>query len=115
MIFINKSGDGSDSRGFSFTEERVSGKTAYFTLKGHVGINEASYMEDVLEKTARPGCNHIIINMCLVNSFSSAGIRVILAMYKKLKSMGGKLQIDNPSENVKNIIGLVALDELLLR
>jgi len=115
MIFINKSGEGSDSRGFSFTEENNSGEAAYFTLKGHVGINEASYMEDTLEKTAQSGCNRITINMCLVNSFSSAGIRVILAMYKKLKSMGGKLQIDNPSENVRNVIGLTALDELLLR
>ncbi|MCL2663462.1 MAG: STAS domain-containing protein [Oscillospiraceae bacterium] len=115
MIFINKSGDGSDSRGFSFTEESNSDGTAYFALKGHVGLNEASFMEDLLEKAAQSGCNRIIINMCLVNSFSSAGIRVILAMYKKLKSTGGKLQIDNPSENVKNVIGLVALDELLLR
>jgi anti-anti-sigma factor len=115
MIFINQSRTGSDNSEFSFIEESVSGKTAYFMLKGHVGLNEASFMESVLEKTARPGCNNIIINMCLVNSFSSAGIRVILAMYKKLKSMGGKLQIDNPSENVRNVIGLTALDELLLR
>ena len=104
-----------DKNEFSFTEDSVSGRTAYFTLKGHVGLMEASFMENALEKVARPGCNRIIINMCFVKSFSSAGIRVILAMYKKLKSMGGKLQIDNPSENVRNVIGLTALDELLLR
>ena len=115
MHFINKGRESSDENEFSFTEDNRSGRTAYFALKGHVGLHEASFMEDVLEKTARPGCNRIIINMCLVKSFSSAGIRVILAMYKKLKKMGGTLQIDNPSENVKNVIGLTALDELLLK
>ena len=115
MNFRSQGRASSDGREFSFNEDRRSGNTAYFTLKGHVGLKEASFMENALEKTARPGCNCIIINMCLVNSFSSAGIRVILAMYKKLKSMGGKLQIDNPSENVRNVIGLTALDELLLK
>ena len=115
MEFINKSRASSDENEFSFTKDRCSGKTAYFSLQGHVGLHEASFMEDALEKTVRPGCNRVIINMCLVKSFSSAGIRVILAMYKKLKKMGGTLQIDNPSENVKNVIGLTALDELLLR
>jgi anti-anti-sigma factor len=115
MNLRDQSSAGSDNREFSFTEDSRSGRVAYFTLKGHVGLKEASVMENLLEKAARQGCNRIIISMRFVKSFSSAGIRVILAMYKKLRSMGGKLQIDNPSENVRNVIGLTALDELLLR
>jgi anti-anti-sigma factor len=72
-------------------------------------------MEHKLKRVLDSGCTHIVINMCFVKSFSSAGIRVVLATYKKLKKVGGKLQIENPSENVKNVIGMVALDELLLK
>lgn len=115
MIFRNQDRARSDNRDFSFTQDGRLGNTAYFTLKGHVGLREASFMENALEKATRPGCDRIIINMCFVKSFSSAGIRVILAMYKKLKNIGGKLQIENPSENVRNVIGMTALDELLLK
>ena len=115
MNIRNQSRESSSDSEFSFTEDSRSGRTTYFTLKGHVGLHEASVMESELENAARPGNSRIIINMSSVKSFSSAGIRVILAMYKKLKSMGGKLQICNPSENVKNVIGLTALDELLIK
>ena len=115
MNIGNQGGASSIDREFSFTKDSRAGRTTYFTLKGHVGLHEASVMESELENAARPGNNRIIINMSSVKSFSSAGIRVILAMYKKLKNMGGKLQISNPSENVRNVIGLTALDELLIK
>ena len=115
---MNSSGNDTakqEKQAFSFVEDSRSETTCRFTLKGRVSINEASFMEKTLENAVQAGCNHLIINMCLVDWFSSAGIRVILAMYKKLKLRGGVLQIENPSENVQNVIGMTALDELLLK
>ena len=100
---------------FSFVETKRIGSTCHFTLTGRVHAKEASYMEHTLENAIRSGSERIIINMCLVYVFTSAAIRVILATYKKLKGRGGTLKIENPSENVQNVIGMVALDELLLR
>jgi anti-anti-sigma factor len=100
---------------FSFVQDSRNGQKCRFTLKGQVSIKEASEMEHKLGRAAESGCNHIIIDMCSVSMFTSAGIRVVLAMYKKLKGLGGKLQIENPSENVRNVIGMTALDELLLK
>ena len=99
---------------FSFVLDSQSGMTRYYTLRGQVFANEALYMEKELERAAVLGCNRVIINMALVRAFSSAGIKVILTFYKKMKSAGGTLKIDNPSETVRNIIGMVALDELSL-
>jgi len=100
---------------FSFVEDEWSGETYHFTMKGQVSAREASHMEHKLMRAIEAGGRRIIINMCFVNIFSSAGIRVVLAMYKKLKELGGTLQIENPSENVRNVIGMTALDELLLK
>lgn len=100
-------------REFSFTEDRCEGKQRFYTLKGRISTNEATYMQSVLDNAFNAGCTHIVINMSLVYLLSSAGIRVILGMYKRLKKIDGKLQIEAPSENVKNVLGMTALDELL--
>ena len=99
---------------FSFVLNSQSETTRYYILTGQVFASEALYMEKELERAYGLGCNRIIINMALVKMFSSAGIKVILSFYKKMKSVGGTLKIDSPSETVKNIIGMVALDELSL-
>jgi anti-anti-sigma factor len=100
---------------FSFTEEKRDDGIYYCTIKGKVSINEALYIEHTLEKVMQSGCRHIIMNMCLVNMLTSVGIRAILSIYKKLWRVGGKLQIEAPSENVRNVIGITALDEMLLK
>jgi len=102
-------------REFSFIKDESSGDTCYFSLKGQVFTNEALYMENALEDALRYGYTDIIINMTLVDSFSSSAIRAVLLINKKLKSRGGRLQISNPSENVRNVIGMTALDEMLLK
>jgi len=100
---------------FTFTETKRIGSTYYFTLTGRVHSKEAAYMEHTLENAMKAGCVRIIINMCLVYTFTSVAIRVILTAYQKMKGRGGTLQIENPSENVRNVIGMTALDELLLK
>ena len=99
---------------FSFVEEHISKSTRRFTLKGRVTVNEASVMEFKMNESIKSGCERIIINMSLVSMFTSAGIRVILSTHKKLKKAGGELKIENPAENVRNVIGMAALDEMLL-
>ena len=116
MINRGRSNSNSSSKDeFEFTEGSRAGESIHFTMKGRVSAQEAAHMEHKLERAIQSGGKRIIINMCFVKSFSSAGIRVVLAMYKKLKGMGGTLKIENPSENVRNVIGMVALDELLLK
>jgi anti-anti-sigma factor len=100
---------------FSFNLDERIGTTRRFILKGRVSVNEAAFMERELEYAIQSGCTTVIINMSRVSMFTSAGIRVILAAYKKLKKLGGELKIESPAENVRNVIGMVALDELLLR
>ena len=114
MVYGNdKNNSGGDQ--FSFIKDSEYGGTRHFVLKGRIFANEAAYMERELDHALWLGCKRIVIDMSLVKVFTSGGIRVILATYKKIKATGGTLQIEAPSENVKNVIGMVALDELLLK
>jgi len=100
---------------FSFVEDSRDFNSCHFTVKGRINIIHAGYMQQQLEKCIESGRINIVINMCLVTFFSSSGIRTILSIFKQVKALGGKLSIENPSENVVNVLGTVALDEMLLK
>ncbi|MCL2033120.1 MAG: STAS domain-containing protein [Oscillospiraceae bacterium] len=100
---------------FSFVEDSRDFNTCHFTAKGRINIIHAGYMQQQLEKCIELGRINIVINMCLVTFLSSSGIRTVLDIFKKTKALGGKLSIERPSENVVNVLGMVALDEMLLK
>ena len=86
-----------------------------FIVQGRLDYTNADKLQFQLDETFKNGINNIILNMHLVEYLSSTGIRVILKAYKDLKEAGGKLGIEQPSERVRNVLGLVALDQMLIQ
>jgi len=99
----------------TITIEQGSHETTKITAKGCINTASALMLEEKLEETINDGVKNILINMLKVNYLSSSGIRVILKTYKQLEEMGGKFNIEMPSENVKNVLGMTALDQILLK
>ena len=85
-----------------------------FTLKGRVNAINADSLLYKLETAIKDGHNNIVVNMSRVEYISSVGIRVILKIYKQTSETGGTFKIERPSENVENVIGMVALKEMLI-
>jgi anti-anti-sigma factor len=85
-----------------------------FTLKGRVNAASADILLYKLETAIKEGRINILVNMSRIEYLSSVGIRVILKIYKKAAEAGGKFNIERPSENVKNVMGMVALKEMLV-
>jgi anti-anti-sigma factor len=85
-----------------------------FTLKGRVNSVNAPRLQYILEKAQEDGDINIVLNMLHVEFLSSAGIRVILKTHKDVVRAGGALGIEEPSENVKNVLGMAALEEMLV-
>jgi len=85
-----------------------------FTVKGRVNSNNAPALQYKIEDALNYGELNIILNMEQVEYLSSDGIRVILKIYKQAEKAGGKFKIERPSEIVRNVLGLVALNELLV-
>ena len=84
------------------------------SVKGRIDSNSANGLLSNLEKALSGGNKNIILNMTEVEYLSSIGIRVILKIYKQATEEGGYLKIENPSEIVKKVLGMVALKEMLV-
>ena len=99
---------------FDMTEESGDGFSKFF-VKGRITSISANVLQHNLGEAFSKGKTKVIVNMMQVNFLSSAGIRVLLMFYKKAKAEGGSFHIEEPSENVINVLGMTALDEMLLK
>ena len=98
----------------TITEEEMGDATKLFA-KGRVNSFSANVLQFKLNEAFSKGKKSIIVNMMEVAFLSSAGIRVLLLFYKKAKEAGSGFYIESPSENVINVLGMTALDEMLLK
>ncbi|MDR0316536.1 MAG: STAS domain-containing protein [Treponema sp.] len=95
------------------TEEKNNGVVKFF-VKGRIDATSADMLDYKLQNAFKDGQSKIILNMSLVEYLSSIGIRVILKTYKQAAETGGKFNIEHPSEFVKNVLGMTALDSMLI-
>ena len=98
----------------TMTEEIVDDISKFF-VKGRITSINANVIQHNLTEAFNAGRTKIIVNMMQVAFLSSAGIRVLLMFFKKAKESGGSFHIESPSENVINVLGMTALDEMLLK
>ena len=84
------------------------------TIQGRIDSTTAVKLGHELEQVLKNGQINLILNMLQVEYLCSTGIRMILKAYKDAKTAGGSLGIEMPSECVKNVLGLVVLNEMLI-
>ena len=102
-------------RKFVINEVERDEETVFFTAEGVVSSSNDHHLETYFNRAIEDGCINIIIDMSEIDLFTSAGIRVVLKTHKNLKEKGGCLKIKDPSSHVEGVLGMVALDELLLK
>ena len=95
------------------TNDTSEGICKFFT-KGRIDSNTADKLLEALEKALEEGQKVIVLNMSHVEYISSIGIRVILKIFKQASEMEGKFNIEQPSNIVKNVLGMLALKEILV-
>ena len=85
-----------------------------FIINGRVDSVNSPALQCELDKAVKDGVKRIVLYMYKVKFLSSAGIRMILITHRNITKAGGTFGIERPSENVKNVLGMAALDELLV-
>jgi len=96
-----------------FTQKITDG-ICKISIKGRIDSNSADELLAKLENVLSEGQKNIILNMMRVEYLSSVGIRVILKINKQAVEEGGSLKIEHPSQIVKNVLGMVALNDMLV-
>ena len=97
----------------AITKDKTQGATR-FTIQGRVNSKNSPALQRKLEDALKDGDADIVLDMSRVEFLSSDGIRIILKIYKEADKAGGKLRIERPSENVRNVLGMVALNDMLI-
>ena len=98
---------------FEITKSKI-GDTVRFYIKGRISSSTSNKFTKELNNAISMRQSNIILDMRDVQFLSSMGIRAILSTYKQAVAIGGRLQIVNPPENVVNVLGMAALNTMLL-
>ena len=96
-------------------KEETGPELVKFAITGRIYSSNANILETHLGKALEEKQNNMILNMSQTEYISSIGIRVILKAYMDAKKAGGDLKIEMPSENVRNVLKITALDEILIQ
>ena len=91
----------------AFTTEKVSNGIRLI-VKGRIDSINAVELGYALGHAVREGQPNLILNMEHVEYLCSTGIRVIIKAYKEVLDAGGKFEIENPSECVRDILEVIA-------
>jgi anti-anti-sigma factor len=83
-------------------------------LEGRLDANWAGYLEDYLNSLVREGSYRLILNMSGVHYLSSAGIRILVSQYSKIKKIGGLFVLEALSGTVSGVLEMAGLKDLLI-
>lgn len=81
--------------------------------EGRLDATSAPQLENTLNELIEQKHNHLVIDFCKVEYLSSAGMRLLLSMTKRLKSEGGKLVLCAIHDDVMEIIRMAGFEQIL--
>lgn len=82
-------------------------------IKGRLDAQWADHLGRTLEDIIRQGRHSISLDASGIDYISSAGIRVLLIYYRRLKDIGGRLSVIDPSAQVQQVLSMSGLHTLL--
>lgn len=84
------------------------------SVKGRLDTFGALELDDTFNSVIKKNDTHIIIDMKDVHYLSSAGIRVLLQVNKKLKKRGGDLHLCRVNQYPSEVLEMTGLDSVFL-
>lgn len=89
------------------------GDLLVLTLNGRLDANWCNHLQNALSAVVRDGEHKVQLDMAAVSYVSSAGLRVLLSVYKQLKAIHGRFGVVRPSAPVQSVLELAGLDMLI--
>ena len=82
-------------------------------ITGRLDTTTAPNLEPVVNELPED-TKELIFDMSGIEYISSAGVRVLLGAYKKMKLNQGKFRIDRANDMVRDVFEMTGLSEMLL-
>lgn len=91
----------------------ISNQNVIITLKGRLDTMTAPQLDDEAKSFDFDEVETVTLNLKDLEYISSSGLRVILALYKNLKSKGGNLKIVNVSNTIMELFSMTGMADYL--
>ena len=95
------------------SEDQLAGNVTKINLSGRMDIGGVGQIETKLAGMTAAPRTAIIIDMSQVPYMSSIGIRALLTNAKAVGRRGGKLVIFGLQDNVKNVLTMSGIDQII--
>ena len=92
-------------------EKTQNDKQLVVALSGRLDTMTAPQLEDEL-KNSLDGINELVIDLAALDYISSAGLRVLLSVYKKMRGKGS-MKITNANELVQEVFEVTGVSSFL--
>lgn len=80
-----------------------------FELAGRLDAAQVDAAEAALDGAS----GEVTLDLASLDYIASAGISVVLALFKRLHSEGGRLRLIRPTPHVRNVFRYAGLDQIL--
>lgn len=83
-------------------------------LSGEIDIATAKSFKDAIDKAYQEQRNDIMLHFDHLNYIDSTGLGVIIGALSRMKENSNRIQILNPKQNIKKLLTITNLDQILL-
>ena len=91
----------------------ISNQNLIISLSGRLDTITSPQLEEEINCNSFDEIETVTLNMRGLEYISSAGLRVILMLYKKMTSIGGKLKLVNVNDMIMEIFTMTGMDSFL--
>ena len=92
--------------------KNLEGNKLTVAVEGRLDTVTAPDLESEL-KSALEGVKELVMDFTKLEYISSAGLRVLLAAFKKMDAKGGKMKLTNINEMVREVLDVTGLMSVL--
>ena len=91
----------------------ISNQNLIISLSGRLDTITSPQLEEEINRNSFDEIETVTINMRSLEYISSAGLRVILMLHKKLAGINGRLKLINVNDMIMEIFTMTGMDSFL--
>lgn len=91
----------------------ISNQNLIISLKGRLDTMTSPQLEEEIRHCSLDEFETVTLNMRELEYVSSAGLRIILSLYKKITKLGGNLKLVNVNDMVMELFSMTGMSDYL--